>query len=89
MALESTAVKRTANPNRENVENGRYGTMGRKWGAIAPKIQSWNHSSATDRTAQEKAQTARDSTRRRAHQLIRELIRTPSCFLKTQLDACG
>ena len=21
--------------------------------------------------------------------LIRELIRTPSCFLKTQLDACG
>lgn len=40
MALESTAVKRTANPNRENVENGRYGTMGRKWGAIAPKIQS-------------------------------------------------
>ena len=66
MALESTAVKRTANPNRENVENGRYGTMGRKWGAIAPKIQSWNYSSATDRAAQEKAQTARDSTRRGA-----------------------
>lgn len=32
MALESTAVKRTANPNRENVENGAIRDYGKEVG---------------------------------------------------------